>query len=547
MGEFVLGSFARKDLTGEPLKPENKNVLPKEWLGHCLVAAPLEAHTVIDFTGPPGSVSGIYYSLMFQLRKWEYQVQKADEFIEVSPVHAQYYNLTHKQKEDLEGRIKSGLQSVSQSVADYELIFHDKRKYEEFLRYMGYRTPLETPNQHKDHKHAENSTELCLEVDSDEKSRKQRESLIDNHSLKAIFIDQVDVHTGDGISIKSIVSRWPTLIIDFMKMSDNDMDVDKVSSALDISKAEAVVLITKNKLYQEWKRLFMDNLKGRYFRITELLKARESSMKEYKEWLKPLIARHKLINEGLSSESNRKSTLTSFITAGGQAVSSSHLEIWVWKDFTPPEFFKAGSELNARQFMGKPHEWKLTPYDDWTKKNLIFHKKNGLVRDYNWITDDWCKKQMQSFYDGGWLVPRKLYYSFFIVSIDRTNMKSPTGEELEDGMFDVNMVVMSQNAMLAKLLELRAKQHEFEQYVSSLVGMPERVEGKPVKIDKKDSPLKPVQNFFNWFSLDFRFMKRGPYEKDFEDRITKYYLAPIAGDRYGAIVGFIKSKIGMGK
>ncbi len=547
MGEFILGNFARKALTGEPARPGNKTVIPKEWLGHCLVAAPLEAHTLIDFTGQPGSTSGVYYSLMFQLGKWEYQVQKAEESIEVSPVHAQYYNLTHKQKEDLEGRIKAGLQSVSQSVADLELIMHDKRKYEEFLRYMGYRTAAETKGDHKDHTHAENSNELCFEVDLNDKLKKKREELADNHSLKAVFIDQVDVHTGDGISIKSIVSRWPTLIIDFMKMSDTDMDTSKVSETLDISKAEAVVLITKNKLYIEWKRLFLENLKDRYLRIMGVLRAREKSVIEYKEWLKPLIARHKLINEGLSNPGSWGAARTSFITAGGQAVSSSKIEIWVWKDFTPPEFFKSGSEDIAKIVDNKdPAKWKISPYDDWTKKNLIFHKDHGLIRDFPWITDEWIKVQLKDFFNTNWMIKGKFYYSFFIIGIDRTNVKTPTGDEIEDGMFDINMIVLSQNAMFVKLLELRAKQTTFENYVNNLLGTETLIQGKPADITEKDR-LKSIRDFFDWFSLNFQFMKRGPYEKGFEDRITKYYLAPIASDRYGAIVGFIKQKIGMGK
>jgi len=38
----------------------------------------------------------------------------------------------------------------------------------------------------------------------------------------------------------------------------------------------------------------------------------------------------------------------------------------------------------------------------------------------------------------------------------------------------------------------------------------------------------------------------GPYERDFEDRVTKVYLLRGAADRYGPIVGFIKKKMGIG-
>ncbi len=553
MGNFLLGNFERVALTGEP-GPGNIVGKPEKWLGHMVVAPPFEAHTALDFVGPPGSVSGLYYSLFFQLGKWEYYVQKADEWIEVSPVHAQYYQLTHKQKEDLEGRIKTGLQSVSQAVADLELILHDKRKYEEFLRYMGYRTPKETPGEHnekekdeeKKHKHPDGEDALCLEADNDDKARKAREKRVDNHSLKAVFVDQVDVHTGDGISMRSIISRWPTLILDFMRLDDEDMDISKVASKLDISRAEAVVLITKNKLYQEWKRLFLGNIKDRYERISQLSRGRQKSVDAYRDWLKPVIARHKLIDEGLATPGGRSSYRTAFVSAGGHAVSTSHLDIWVWKDFTSPEFFKGGSEDIARLTQGKLENWRLSPYDKWTKNNLIFHKKHGLVADHKWITDAWVRQKLKEMYDRRWLTRHKLYYSFFIISLDKTNMRTSTGDEFEDGYFDVNMIVMSQNAMFAKLLELEAKKEEFEDYVNNLLGLPTPKKGQAFNPSQKDR-LGPAKNFFDWFSLNFQFFKRGPYEHDFDERLTKYYFKPIAEERYSVIVGFLKSKAGMGK
>lgn len=551
MGTFILGDFSRKPLTGEVKNTKVLNLIKS--IGHVVVGAPFEARTAIDFTGPPGSVSGVYYSLMFQLGKWEFQVQKANESIEVSPVHAQYYQLTHKQKEELETRIKSGLQSVSQAVADLELILHDKRKYEEFLRYMGYRTPKETSNEHKfkdeskNHNHtAEDENELCLQADEDEKAKKEREKRVDNHSLKAVFIDQVDFHTGDGISMRSIISRWPTLIIDFMKLKDEDMNIDKVAAALDISRAEAVVLVTKNKLYQEWKRLFLGNLKDRYTRIQTMHRARAKSVEEYKNWLKPIIARHKLIEEGLSDAGTRQAARTSFMTAGGHAVSSASIEIWTWKDFGAPEFFKGGTEDIAKFTTAKePWKWKISAYDNWTKKNLIFHKEHGLVKDYPWITDEWVKEKIKEMYDEGWLIRHKHYYSFFIIKLDKTNMRMQTGDELEDGVFDVNMVLMSQNAMFAKLLELKAIKESFEDYVNNLLGFATPKKGKRLDLGEKER-LKGAKDFLDWFSLNFQFFKRGPYERDWDERITKYYFAN-AADRYNSIVGFIKSKIGMGQ
>ena len=113
-------NFERHWTTGEMVdrRTESWTGPGGKWLGHALFAGPREGWTQINPTGPPGSLSDIFYSLIFQVRKWEFKTEKADEWIEVSPVHGAYYQLTMKQKEELEGRIKQGLGSASQMVAD---------------------------------------------------------------------------------------------------------------------------------------------------------------------------------------------------------------------------------------------------------------------------------------------------------------------------------------------------------------------------------------------------------------------------------------------
>ncbi len=553
--KWILGDLSRHPLLGDL---NNKELFKLsgpngDWLGHMIAAGPFEAHVALDFTGPPGSVSGIYYSLVFQLRKWEYYVQKRDEWIEVSPVHAQYYQLTQKQKEDLEGRIKPGLVPVSQSVADMELLMHDRRRYHEFLHYLGYRTPNELMKGHdgktdkkmearekEDHEHTDDEMDnICLAEDKDDKERKEREKRTDNHSLKAVFIDQVDMHTGEGISMRSIVSRWPTLITDFMRMSDKDLDPDKVKDNLQVSKAESVVLVTKNKLYQEWKTIFGPEIKNRYIRINELTDARKESVNQYKEWLKPFIARHKLIDEGLSRAGTRASTMASFVTSAGVATSSSKIVLYVWKDFIVPELYKGGTEDIAKARLYED----LIPDDDWTRKNLIFGTKFGLINKYPWITEEWVEKKRKEMENDRWFTHQKPYYSFFEIGLDRTNIRMPTGDEMEDGIFDVNMIFMSENSLFCKLLELKAEQEIMEQHINKLLGVHNPVRGKkPGYADKESTAKKALDRF----SLAFTFAKQGgPYERDFNDRLAKIYFARVAGERYGPIVNFIKAKMGM--
>lgn len=543
--KYIMDNFDKDPVTGVLMnKALNEKVGPGgEWIGHILAGSPFEARVSLDYTGALGSVSRIYYQLMFQLGKWEYLVQKADEWIEVSPVHAQYYQLTQRQKEELEGKIKQGLGSVSQSVADLELLMHDKRKYEEMLRYLGYRTPKELGEADiKEHNHDDDDVrDLCLVVDESDKTRKERVTRTDNHSLKAMFIDQVDFHTGEGISIRSIISRWPTLISDFMKMGDEDVDPDKLMKKLDITKAEAVVLVTKNKLYIEWKNLFLPEVAARYGRILELAGSRKKSVVEYREWVKPYIARHKMIEEGLSDPTRRSTMRTSFMTPVGHALSFSQIIIWTWKDFISPEIYKVPGEYFAKK--------RIDPYDPWTKKNLIFDENHGLIVKHPWITDDWIKQQRDEFLFGSsptWMNKNREYYSFFIIKLNRSNMRTATGDEIEDGIFDVNLVVMSQNALFVKLLELKAKQEEFNRYVDNLLGIPRRVPGSRTVLKKERNPLGPVKSLMDKFNLPFALFKKGPYERDWDERITKYYLAPVAGDRYVPIVNFIKQKMEYG-
>ncbi|MBI4162902.1 MAG: hypothetical protein HY513_04415 [Candidatus Aenigmarchaeota archaeon] len=546
MAKFILSDFSRGWMEGFFKKEDFSKFagIRGRWNGHAIAGAYLERATEIDFTGPPGSVIGLYYSLMFQLGKWEWQTAKADEWIEVSPTHAQYYQLTHKQKEDLENKIKSGLASASQSVADLELMKHDERKYKEFLHYLGYKTYSELRAAGKKTRNVPPEEMDLIDVDMS-MDEKERQKAIDNHSLRAVFIDQVDMHTGEGISIRSIVSRWPTLISDFMRMDDGDIDVEKAMKKLDISRAEAVVLVTKNKLYNEWKKLFLPEIRNRYRRITELVRSRNASVDSYRKWLEPYIMRHKMLEEGMADQGRRSGHLKSFMSVQGQAIAYSNIEIWAWKDFLTPEVFKMPGELAAK----KP----IPIVDPWTKKELIFNEKYGLIADHPWITDEWVTNQANEMLGpGGWITstPNRNYYTFIIIKLDKTNIRMPTGEEMEDGTFDVGMTIMSKNAMFCKLLQLKAKEEETQQYINKLLGLPVTNEeallaGKQFE-PKKTRSIQKARDFFGWFGMNFQLYKGGPYERDWDERLTKFYLMPMAKERYGAVIGFIKKKIGYG-
>src|SRR3989338_7309176 len=98
-------------------------------------ANPFEGEMYIDLTAPMGQLSGLYYGMMFQLRKNGFETLKIDEWIDVTPVFKQYYDLTIQQRQALENQVKAGLGQIATAIHDYELIFHDLRKYKEFMDY----------------------------------------------------------------------------------------------------------------------------------------------------------------------------------------------------------------------------------------------------------------------------------------------------------------------------------------------------------------------------------------------------------------------------
>lgn len=534
-------NFNRHSIDGSTFDDRLDWFIPKggrrgKYMGHAVAVCPFEQHTLINPTTPAGGTAGIFLSLLFQLRKWEYLATiRADEWIEVNPTYAQYYQITIKQKEDLENKIKSGLASVSQAIADLELLKHDERKYREFLEYFG----------------LEYSNGRWIEQKSkDKKNVVQR----DEHAIKAMFIDLVDAHTGETLAMRNIVQRWPTLITDFMKMDDTDIDIDKAKDKLNVSKAEAVVLVTKNKLYMKWKKLFEPEIKNRYQRIAELVRSREASVDQYRNWLSPSIARHKMMVESLGSPGGimgRAGALTSHLYHIGQASSLATTTIWAWRDTQPAEIFRTtgtGSERTAIDVA----EGKLDPYDDWTKKNLVFNPAHGLIVKYPWITTEWA----QGIRDDVWrpdrlLLPTKPYYAFFIIKFMRGNFRLASGAEMEDSVFDINAIYMSQNVVFTKILESKAKQAEFEHYVDSLIGVRNEKcpicnpTGKPFAY-KENKIVNKIKSGFGYLGLDFQFIKGGPYERDFEEMITKRHLLAMGSLRYQPIIRFIKDKIGMG-
>jgi len=504
--------------------------------GKGLNAAPYEAEALINFTGPPGSMTSIYYGLMFQLGKWGFQTAKIDESINVSPVFKQYYDLTLQQKQALEMQIKAGLGQIATAIHDYELVFHDLRKYREFLDHFSF---------------IEEGKKLIKEGKKEEGGKKLKEG---EQTLKAIFIDEIDIHTdlpNTPIALRSIVGRWPTIIADFMRLDDGDTDPQKLKDKYHISEAQGVVLATKNKLYVEWRdKLFRPTVEERYERILRLVESRKFSIDEYTRMLKPVVARFKMMKDALETPGGRAETLASFFRPDAQAYSIDFMRLWAWKPFSPSEKYKITREFldeisprkagftkgeveqltevfKNKEEKGLTYDERMFLYDKkvlalpidggdhpsideivrryagldptWKGPNVprgygvdinivdIFDARSRLIESYRrrasdaWSPETGAYKATASGRGAvpgeGWVFSP--YFVFIDLPLQRTMMKIPDGSELEDMWIEnLRTVTKTQNVIIVHLLEVIAREKQLENYISQLVG---EVGGKDLK------------------------------------------------------------------
>jgi len=525
--------------------------------------APLNQRVVLDLTTPPGKASGILLGYFFYLGKRGFAVEKIEDRMEISPVHAQYYELTVRQKQTLERQMKEGLAGISAAVSDFELLWHDQRKYEEFMDVFE---KIERAKKEKD-----------------EKSLKEGEQ-----TLKSIFIDQVDVHTGEGIALKLIAPRWPTIIADFMRLKDEDVEPKNISKTYKVSEAEGVVLATKNKLYQQWRGMFKSTVMGRFERINGLVKAREKSIEEYRNMMRPYVTRFRSIRElGETPEGRRFLERKSWYRPSAQAISVDITKTWAWKSFIPPELSKASAEATTETYsilkMPFPRQFKALirrHYKEIKGKDLekvetsptgiepldkfVLTYIHDIEKHYNItfsISDviearnahiDMCKKME-------WTSP---YFISMEIGSDRTVMKMPDGSEFEDMWLEPFYSFLdTQNVILLRMLEIKAKEIELENYITEILG--ETSEGSKIKElvkrkypsifgeeikkeeEKEKTMFESLSKTIGKTMRSLHLIKPGQYETHFEDRITGPYFTEIADSIYMPSISIFKAAVGV--
>lgn len=467
--------------------------------GMGLNANPFEAEMYLDLTAPLGSLSGQYYSLMFQLGRNGFAVFKIDENIDVSPAFKNYYEITINQKHALEAQIKQGLGQIATAIHDYDLISHDLRKYKE---YMDYYTKIEKGDK-------EMKSKVKEEKEKGEKLKKEGVQ-----TLRSVFIDQVDAHTGEGIALRTITQRWPTIIVDFMRLDDEDVDQKKIATRHNITEAEGSVLATKNKLFLEWRdNLFKPTLKDRYQNVLRLVEARRTSITNYTEMLKPIIARFKVINDAMETP-YKNFALRGFFQPGSQAYSIDTTRIWAFMPFAPAEKYKV-----TRDYLDEIHPKKAGFSKDQIEE-LVKAKK---MRDHNPVvsalpvepsidkivmeavpdvekaygvklstsdifdarkrlTDMFLRRSMDVLggvsrretgegaqYGATWQFSP--YFVFLDLPFERAVIKLPNGSELEDlALNTLTVKGRTQNVIIVTLLEIIAREKQLENYISQMLG-----------------------------------------------------------------------------
>jgi hypothetical protein len=541
--------------------PGKLRMLPGEGIN----ANPPDQNELLSYTTPLGGCTGVYYGLMFQLGKWGFEVVKIKESIFVSQINKGYYDLVLGEKERLAQQIKTGLASILQAYADLELILHDLRKYRQYLEIFE--------------KIKEAEEILKKEKDKEKREKAEKEKTKAIQTLRSIFIDQVDIHTdlpNTPIALRSIVSRWPTIISDFMKLNEEQTPEE---IKLDVSFAEKVVLATKNKLFLQWKRMFEDTVKERYKRLKELAVARENSVREYKEMLKPTIARYKMINDMLSSPGGRAAMTTLFFRPEAQAFSIDSMTIWTWKPFAPEEKWKISREtfdkipahkagFTQEEIQELINEGKIgkdlmvdalpiEPSIDRIVRQIVpqiekeynvkitasdlFEARKRLLEKY--------RAASQAGVAVSWLFSP--YFLFAEIPMERTVLVLPNGAQIEDlTIGNLKTYVKTQNIIIGHILEVIAKEKALENYISSLMGEMgmdagkiksiedmlkeefSHIYGKERKVavekkkeEKKIGLFEIFKKILDYFGIELMFFRaKGPYEFSVYYRLAKYYF-----------------------
>ena len=431
-----------------------KDVKRAGWVG-----VGLNTYRKINVTSTLGATQGIYDSLLFNLIQNEYKILKVGEDFHVTPsTQNPFYQNAKAQKGELERIISTTLTDIGNEVGQWQLLEHDVRKAEEMLNYFS---------------------------ESDEAA------------LKTMFVDQVDYYTGGGgaqgegrlsMAFMRKSNIMPTIVEDFLSMNSTD-DMKEDGHLGKLPQVEKNFLKAKWSAYAQWKTLFKGGVDQRYKTVKSLCMSKEKYLDERREWLKPHVMQHKMLNNALSSEGGRAGQAGNFFDRPGEARSFTNQTIWLWKPLrmrhnlnrTPDEMYKSPRHVGKRG---------VKAYDYHIQEKFIYNagknKKDqakGLLGKYIWLTE----KQVEDFVEGRTGIPKRdakygvsdlqeneWYYTVWTIDYEKCVFNvidngQPT--PLEDGTWIIHGYVATKNMLLLKLLERNCEDMDTEIEMKNIINM----------------------------------------------------------------------------
>lgn len=432
---------------------------------------------ILDFTHFSGKATEIVYTIGFTYSKKGFDVFKVGESLYVSTNYQPFYNTIRRQKEEIEASIKAQLAQIASAITDSQLIAHDYRKYKHFIKIF---------------KKIEDLEEL-IRNEKDEKKREElkKDKRREEIALRNIFIDQVDIHTGDFSIVNMARTRWTTFISDFLSLENEKTPEEILEKFPNITKAEAIQLAKKNYLYLEWKEEFKKIVRERESELRKLLIMRKNSIEKYKEMLRPLIGRYLSFKE---EPIFFTSASMHFIKAATYPLLIDSTKWWIIKSI--PMFFYEYEKVKPTR-IDLERLGIITPdlaniLDSESKekaKNVvlpvepsidrvvlggieIINKNFGTafsLKDLLEIREKISKKEgPESPSRERWKLSP--YYVFIEISLDRTLFRTYSGIEIEDFWFEIKPFLISQNLAILIYLQILALEKYYEYEINSFFG-----------------------------------------------------------------------------
>jgi len=491
---------------------------------------------ILDFTHFAGKATELPYSIVFGYSKKSFDVFKVDESLYVSTAYQPYYSTIRKQKEEIENSIKAQLAQIASAITDTQLIAHDYRKYKHFVKIFSRLDEIEK--------------KLSETKDEKEKEKLEKEKRELETHLRNIFIDQVDVHTGDYSIVNMARTRWTTFIADFLALDEEKTPEDVLKKLPNITTAEAVQLAKKNSLYLFWREEFKRVVREREAELRKLLAMRKVSIDKYKEMLRPLIARYLTIKE---EPTFFTSASFAFIKAATYPLLIDSTKWWIIKSIpsTMFEYEKRRPEKISLEGIGilidelkkeveeerEEIEKVVLPVEPSIDRVVlagieVINNRFGTnlsLMDALEIRKDLFKKEYE-------LAPSKErwklspYYVFVEISLDRTLLRTYTGIEIEDFWFEIKPFLISQNLAILMYLQAKAIEKYYENQINTFFG--ENLE-KEIEVSVGNQKQK-VKIFLDVSRLDYLFeedtkvaeekTKRYEILKKYSEKFEKAFL-----------------------